>query len=179
MHKRYFLMRLILYSKQKDRLHVLVMWTLKFNCESNQTPRFRALFTIATLVSPTVRVPRLTLLSCWRVPVYNMSSVLFSLSFILSACLWREYTVPWHVLPLLHCPNVQCPIIKATLFDLAVYRSTLQKMSKATENKADVFLVYATCFHETVHDKSCLYKSVRQIENGFERGFAKHWLNSI
>ena len=31
-----------------------------------------------------------------------MSSVLFSLSLILSACLGREYTVPWHVLPLLH-----------------------------------------------------------------------------
>ena len=110
------------------------MWTLKFNCESNQTQRFRTLFTIATLVSPTVRVPRLTLLSCWQVPIYNMSSVLFSLSFSLSGCLWREYTVPWHVLSLLHCPNAQCPITKATLFDLAVYRSTLQKRSKATEN---------------------------------------------
>jgi len=69
-------MRLILYSEQKDRLRVFVMWTLKFSCESSQTPRFRALFTIATLVSPTVRVPRLTLLSCWQVPI-NMTSVLF------------------------------------------------------------------------------------------------------
>ena len=79
-------MRLILYGEQKDRLYVLVMWTLKFSCESNQTPRFRALFTIATLVSPTVRVPRLTLLSCWRVTI-NVTSVLFSLSFSLSACI--------------------------------------------------------------------------------------------
>ena len=45
--------------------------------------------------------------------------------------------------------------------------------------KTNAFLVYATCFHETVLDKSCLYKTVRQIENGFERGFVKHWLNSI
>ena len=88
--------RIILYIWQRkmcyfsltleDRLHVFVMWTWKFSCESNQTPRFRALFTIATLVSPTVRVPRLTLLSCWRVPI-NMTSVLFSLSFSLSDCI--------------------------------------------------------------------------------------------
>ena len=40
------------------------------------------------------------------------------------------------------------------------------------------FLVYATCFHETVHDKWCLHKNVRQIENDIERGFVEHWLNS-
>ena len=86
LYERYFLMRLNLYSEQKNRLRVFVMWTLKFSCESNQTPTFRALFIVATLVSPVVRVSRLTLLSCWRVSI-NMTSVLLSLSFSQSACI--------------------------------------------------------------------------------------------
>ena len=45
--------------------------------------------------------------------------------------------------------------------------------------KTNAFLVYAICFHENVHDKSCLHKSVRQTENGLECSFVKHWLNSI
>ena len=91
MCERYFLMRLILYIEQKDRLHVLVIWTLKFSCETNQTPRFRALFTVATLVSPTVRVRKLTLLSCWRVPI-NMTSDLFSLGLreVINLCLCHQ-----------------------------------------------------------------------------------------
>ena len=91
MYERYFLMRLILYIEQKDRLHVLVIWTLKFSCETNQTPRFRALFTVATLVSPTVRVRKLTLLSCWRVPI-NMTSDLFSLGLreVINLCLCHQ-----------------------------------------------------------------------------------------
>ena len=36
---------------------------------------------------------------------------------------------------------------------------------------SDAFLVYAKCLHETVHDKWCLQKSVRQTENGLECGF--------
>ena len=43
--------------------------------------------------------------------------------------------------------------------------------------KTNAFLVYAICFHETVHDKSCLHKSVRQTEHDLERGFVNHWLN--
>ena len=79
-------MHLILYSEQKNRLRVFVMWTLKFSCDSNQTPTLRTLFTVATLASPIVRVSRLTLLSCWRVSI-NMTSVLLSLSFSQSACI--------------------------------------------------------------------------------------------
>ena len=41
------------------------------------------------------------------------------------------------------------------------------------------FLVYVICLNETVHAKWCLDKSVRQSENGLERGFVKHWLKSI
>ena len=37
-------------------------------------------------------------------------------------------------------------------------------------------LVYSICFHQTVHNKSRLHKSVPQTENGLERGFVKHWL---
>ena len=40
-------------------------------------------------------------------------------------------------------------------------------------------IFYAICFHETVNDKWCLHKSVRQTQNGLERGFAKHGLNSV
>ena len=39
--------------------------------------------------------------------------------------------------------------------------------------KTNAFLAYFICFNETVHDKWCSYKSVRQIENGLERGFVK------
>ena len=45
--------------------------------------------------------------------------------------------------------------------------------------KTDAFLVYAICIYETVHDIWCLHKSVWQTENGFERGFVEHWLNSV
>ena len=45
--------------------------------------------------------------------------------------------------------------------------------------RTNVFLAYAICFHETVRDKKCLDKSVGQTENGLERGFVKHWLNSV
>ena len=45
--------------------------------------------------------------------------------------------------------------------------------------KTNAFLVYSICFHETVHNKWCLHKSVRQTENGLERGFVKHWLNPV
>ena len=45
--------------------------------------------------------------------------------------------------------------------------------------RTNAFLVYALCFHEIVHDKWCLYKSVRQTENDLERGFVKHQLNSV
>ena len=43
----------------------------------------------------------------------------------------------------------------------------------------NAFLVYTICFNETVHDNWCLDKSVRQTENDLERGFVKHWLNSV
>ena len=39
--------------------------------------------------------------------------------------------------------------------------------------KTNAFLAYFIRFNETVHDKWCSYKSVRQIENGLERGFVK------
>ena len=39
--------------------------------------------------------------------------------------------------------------------------------------KTNPFLDYAKFFHETVHGKWCLRKSVRQIENGLERSFVK------
>ena len=32
---------------------------------------------------------------------------------------------------------------------------------------------------ETVHDKWCSGKSVGQTESDLERGFGKHWLNSV
>ena len=32
---------------------------------------------------------------------------------------------------------------------------------------------------EIVHDKWCLHKSVGQTENGLERGFVNHVLNSV
>ena len=86
LYEMYFLMHLILYSEQKNRLRVFIMWTLKFSCESNQTQTFRTLFTVATLVSPIVRVSRLTLLSCCRVRI-NMTSVLLPLSLSQSACI--------------------------------------------------------------------------------------------
>ena len=37
--------------------------------------------------------------------------------------------------------------------------------------KTIAFLVYAIRFHVTVHNNRCLHKSVRQTENGLERGF--------
>ena len=45
--------------------------------------------------------------------------------------------------------------------------------------KRNDFQVYAICFHETVYDKECLDKSVEQTENGLERSFVKHLLNSV
>ena len=45
--------------------------------------------------------------------------------------------------------------------------------------RTNAFLVYSICFHKTVHDKWCLYKSVRITENDLERGFVKQWLNSV
>ena len=35
------------------------------------------------------------------------------------------------------------------------------------------------CFNETVHNKWWWHKSVCQTENGLERGFVEHWLNSV
>ena len=43
----------------------------------------------------------------------------------------------------------------------------------------NAFLVYAIWFHETVHDKWCLHKSVQQTDNGLKRGFFKHRLNFV
>ena len=45
--------------------------------------------------------------------------------------------------------------------------------------KTNAFLVYAIWFHETVDDKWCLHKSVLQTNNGLERFFVEHWLNSV
>ena len=45
--------------------------------------------------------------------------------------------------------------------------------------KTKAFLVELTYFNEVVHDKWCIHKSVRQIENDLERGFIKPWLNSV
>ena len=45
--------------------------------------------------------------------------------------------------------------------------------------KISAFPVDEICFREIVHDKLCLDKSVEQIENGLERGFAKPWLNCV
>ena len=45
--------------------------------------------------------------------------------------------------------------------------------------ETNAFLVYAVYFHETVGDKWCLHKSVRQTENGLERGFVKPLLSSV
>lgn len=44
--------------------------------------------------------------------------------------------------------------------------------------KKSTFPVNDICFKEIVHDKLCLDKSVEQIKNGLERGFAKPWLIS-
>lgn len=41
------------------------------------------------------------------------------------------------------------------------------------------FLVYVLYFHETVHEKRWLDKSVGQSENVLEHGFVKHSLNSV
>ena len=35
------------------------------------------------------------------------------------------------------------------------------------------------CFNETVHLGRLLGKNVGQTENDLERGFVKHWLNSV
>ena len=43
--------------------------------------------------------------------------------------------------------------------------------------KLNTFLAHSLCFYKTVHNKWCLDRTFRQIENGFERGFVKHWLN--
>ena len=45
--------------------------------------------------------------------------------------------------------------------------------------KTNALLVNFICFHETVHNKWCFHESVRQTENGLERGFVKHWLNPV
>ena len=45
--------------------------------------------------------------------------------------------------------------------------------------KTITFPVHAICFHEIDHDKWCIFKSVPQTENGLERGFVKHSLNSV
>ena len=39
--------------------------------------------------------------------------------------------------------------------------------------QTNVFLVYVICFNETVDEKWCLNKTVRQSENDLERGFVK------
>ena len=44
--------------------------------------------------------------------------------------------------------------------------------------KTNAFQVYAICSNETLHEKWCLHKSVRQSENDSERSFVEHWLNS-
>ena len=44
--------------------------------------------------------------------------------------------------------------------------------------KKSTFPVDDICFKEIVHDKLCLDKSVEQIINGLELGFAKPWLIS-
>ena len=44
--------------------------------------------------------------------------------------------------------------------------------------KANAYLVFSIRFNETVHDKWCLHKSVGETDNGLERVFDKHWLNS-
>ena len=45
--------------------------------------------------------------------------------------------------------------------------------------KANAFIVSTICFHEDVHHKWFLNKRVRRNENGRERDFVKHWLNSF
>ena len=45
--------------------------------------------------------------------------------------------------------------------------------------KANALLLFSICFHENVHNKWYLHKSVRQTENGLEHGFVKHWLNPV
>ena len=45
--------------------------------------------------------------------------------------------------------------------------------------KANAYLAFFVRFNETVHDKWCLHKSVGQTDNGLERVFDKHWLNSV
>ena len=45
--------------------------------------------------------------------------------------------------------------------------------------KLNAFLVHTICFNETVRDKWCLEKRIVQTENDLERGFVKHWLNSV
>ena len=42
-----------------------------------------------------------------------------------------------------------------------------------------LLFVYTICFNETAHNKLCLDKSCGQTENDLERGFVKHWLNSV
>ena len=42
-----------------------------------------------------------------------------------------------------------------------------------------LLFVYTICFNETAHNKLCLDKSFGQTENDLERGFVKHWVNSV
>ena len=70
-----------------------------------------------------------------------------------------------------------------------MYSSVRQQLRKSLDlqisslvryfTKTKAFLVELTYFNEVVHDKWCIYKSVRQIENDLERGFIKPWLNSV
>ena len=45
--------------------------------------------------------------------------------------------------------------------------------------KVSAFPDYTIGFIQIVHEKSCLDKSVGQSDNGLERGFVKHKLNSV
>ena len=45
--------------------------------------------------------------------------------------------------------------------------------------KISAFPVYTIYFLEIFHEKWCLDKNVEQTENGLERGFVKHGLNSV
>ena len=55
----------------------------------------------------------------------------------------------------------------------------LQISSLVVNLRRQMLLWSTICFNETVLDKRWLDNSVEQIESDLERGFVKHWLNSV
>ena len=81
-----------------------------------------------------------------------------------------------HLITHTHELNASLIQTKSNL-DRGLWISSLRSYFK----KTNAFLVQAIlwCFRETVHDKWCLHKNVRQSVNGLKRGFVEHWLNYV